>query len=464
VTRLPADPSSESIAPARDNGMFRALRVRNFRIYASANLVSLTGTWMQRIGQDWLVLQLSHGSGVALGLVTALQFAPTLLLSMYGGVIADRYAKRRVLVITQSLMGVLALVLGILVATDGVALWHVFVLAGGLGAVSAIDAPVRQAFVSEMVGPALLANAVGLNSTIFNGARLVGPSIAGLVIGASGGNTAPAFFVNAASFAFTIAALAGMRVAELSPSRPVARGKGQLREGVSYTWAHPDLVLAMVLAFVIGTFGFNYQVTIALMSREVFHLGAEAFGLLSTVFAVGSLSGALLSTRRSTRPRQRFLVGSSIVFGLLTVVAGLMPSYLSFAILLVPTGAAALVFSVANNSFVQLGADPQMRGRVMALYFMCFMGGTPIGAPVIGWISENLGAPWGLILGGAVCVVAGVAAGLVLSRGRRVRLEARLAPPRIYLRVGPPAVASPPLRAAEEAVADQAPGVQAVNS
>jgi MFS family permease len=322
---------------------------------------------------------------------------------------------------------------------------------------------VRQAFVSEMVGPALLTNAVSLNSTIFNGARLVGPSIAGLLIGASGGNTAPAFFVNAASFAFTIAALAGMRAAELNPSRPVARGKGQLREGLAYTWAHPDLVLAMALAFVIGTFGFNYQVTIALMAREVFHLGAEAFGLLSTVFAIGSLSGALLSTRRSARPRQRFLVASSIVFGLLTVVAGLMPSYASFAVLLVPTGAAALVFSVANNSFVQLGADPQMRGRVMALYFMCFMGGTPIGAPVIGWISEHLGAPWGLILGGAVCVVAGVAAGAVLSRGRRVRLEAGLAPPRLRLRVGPPAVPSSSLRAAEEAVADRAPGVQAVN-
>jgi MFS family permease len=461
VTRLPTDHSTGAAAPAPDNGMFRALRVRNFRMYASANLVSLTGTWMQRIGQDWLVLQLSHDSGVALGLITALQFAPSLFLSMYGGVLADRYAKRRVLVITQALMGLLALVLAILVATGGVALWHVFVLAAGLGAVSAVDAPVRQAFVSEMVGPGLLTNAVGLNSTIFNGARLIGPSIAGLVIGASGGDTAPAFFVNAASFAFTIAAIAGMRAADLNPSRPVARGKGQLREGLSYTWAHPDLVLAMVLAFVIGTFGFNYQVTIALMSREEFHLGAGAFGLLSTVFAVGSLSGALLSTRRSVRPRQRFLVGSSIVFGLFTVVAGLMPSFASFAVLLVPTGAAALVFSVANNSFVQLGADPQMRGRVMALYFMCFMGGTPIGAPLIGWISEHLGAPWGLILGGAVCVVAGLTAAAFLARGRPVRLEARLTPPRLYLRVGPAAVASPPLRAAEEVVADRAPGVQA---
>src|SRR4051794_40776409 len=202
--------------------MFRALHVRNFRLYASANLVSQTGTWMQRIGQDWLVLQLSHGSGVALGLITALQFGPTLLLSMYGGMLADRYDKRRLLQLTQAAMGVLAVVLGVLVGTGAVALWHVFVLAAGLGAVGAIDAPVRQAFVSEMVGPDLLTNAVGLNSTIFNGARLVGPSIAGLLIGASGGNTAPAFFVNAASFAFTIAALAGMRVSELRPSRPVA--------------------------------------------------------------------------------------------------------------------------------------------------------------------------------------------------------------------------------------------------
>src|SRR5215212_8231978 len=420
--------------------MFRSLRVHNFRLYASANLLSNTGTWMQRIGQDWLVLQLSGGSGVALGLITALQFGPTLVLSMYGGILADRYAKRRVLVITQALMGVLALLLGILVATGGVALWHVFVLAGGLGAVSAIDAPVRQAFVSEMVGPGLLGNAVSLNSTIFNGARLVGPALAGLLIGASGGNTAPAFFVNAASFAFTIGALAGLRIEELRPSPPVARAAGQLRAGLAYTWAHPDLMLAMVLAFVLGTFGFNYQVTIALMAREVFDLGAEAFGLLSTCFAVGSLTGALLSTRRSARPRQFFLVVSAVVFGLFTVACGLMPGFVPFAAMLVPTGAAALVFSVANNSFVQLGVDPQMRGRVMALYFMCFLGGTPVGAPLIGLVSERLGAPWGLILGGAICVVAGLAAAAFLARGRRVRLEARLSPPRLQLRVGPTTV------------------------
>ena len=418
---------------ATDGGTFGSLRVRNYRVYASANLVSLTGTWMQRIGQDWLVLQLSGDDGVALGLVTALQFGPTLLLGMYGGVLADRYAKRRVLLATQTLMGLVALVLGLLVASDAIALWHVFVLAAALGSVSAIDAPVRQAFVPEMVGPDLLTNAVSLNSTIFNSARLIGPAVAGLVIGAASGDTAPAFLVNAASFAFTIGALLAMRPGELHPSRPVARARGQLREGLAYVWSRPDLRLAMGLALVLGTFTFNSQVTIALMAREVFGLGAEAFGLLTTCFAVGSLSGALLSTRRTRRPRQRFLVGAAVVFGLASIACGLMPTYWSFAVLLVPTGAAGLVFSVATNSFVQLGVDPQLRGRVMALYFTCFMGGTPVGAPLIGWVAERWGAPWGFVLGGVVAVAAGAGAAGWLARGRRVRLEAGVVPPRLQL-------------------------------
>ncbi|HYO37563.1 MAG TPA: MFS transporter [Geodermatophilus sp.] len=414
MTPTAADPR------AAGHGTFRSLRLHNFRLYASANLVSLTGTWMQRIGQDWLVLQLSGGSGVALGLVTALQFGPTLLLGPYGGVLADRSDKRRLLVCSQALMGLLALVLAVLVATDAVALWHVLALAAGLGSVSALDAPARQAFVSEMVGRDLLPNAVGLNSAIFNGARLIGPAIAGLLIGASGGDTAPAFAVNAASFAVTIGALLAMRPDELRRSDPVARARGQLRAGLAYTWGRADLRLAMVLAFVIGTFGFNFQVTIALMAREVLGLGAEGFGLLSTAFAVGSLTGALVSTRRTERPRQRFLLVSAAVFGLLTVACGLVPGTWPFALLLVPTGAAALLFSVANNSFVQLGADPQMRGRVMALYFTCFLGGTPLGAPLIGWVSEHLGARWGFVLGGGVVVLAAAGSALALARGRRV--------------------------------------------
>jgi MFS family permease len=344
---------------------------------------------------------------VALGLITALQFGPS-LLSMVGGVLADRYDKRRMLMVTQALMGVLALVLGVLVASDVVALWHVFVLAGGLGVVAAVDVPIRQSFVSELVGTALVTNAVSLNSTIFNGARLVGPAVAGSLIAAAGGDTAPAFFINAASFLVTLFALGSMRADQLHPSPPVARAPGQLREGLRYAWAHPDLRLAMAIAFVTGTFGFNFQVTIALMARVEFGLGAAAFGLLSTAFAVGSLAGALLSARRTARPTPRFLVAALLVFGVLTVVSGLMPTHLAFAALLVPTGAAALVFSVANNTFVQLGVDPQMRGRVMALYFMCFLGGTPVGAPLIGWLGEHLGAPWSLVVGGAVVVAAGL--------------------------------------------------------
>ena len=441
--------------------MFRALAVHNFRLYVSANLVSMTGTWMQRIGQDWLVLQLSGGSGTALGVVTALQFAPTLALSFYGGLLADRYDKRRMLMVTQAVLGVLALALAVLVATGGIALWQVFALALALGVVSSLDTPARQSFVSEMVGPALLGNAVSLNSTVFNGARLVGPAVAGGVIAASGGNTAPAFFVNAASFAATIVALALMRDAELQHSVPVARARGQLRAALTYTRAHPDLQLAMVLAFVVGTFGFNSQITIALMAREVFGLGAGAFGLLSTAFAVGSLSGALVSTRRDARPLQRFLLLAAIAFGALTVVSGLMPTQWSYALLLVPCGAAGLVFSVACNSFVQLGVEPQMRGRILALYFMCFMGGTPVGAPLIGWVSQHLGARWGLVSSGLVVVVVAAAVGAVLSRGRHVRVEAHVAPPSVRLHVDPlPVAAVAPAQVApavEEADAE-APG------
>jgi MFS family permease len=434
--------------------MFGALRVRNFRLYVSANLVSQIGTWMQRIGQDWLVLQLSGSSGVALGITTALQFGPTLLFSFYGGVLADRHDKRRVLILTQGVMGVLALALGLLVTTDGIALWHVYVFAAALGVVSSLDTPARQSFVSEMVGPEYLANAVSLNSTAFNAARLIGPAVAGALIAASGGSTAPAFLVNAASFAFTIASLLGMRAGELRPSTPVARARGQLRAALVYTRRHQDLQLAMLLAFLIGTFGFNSQITIALMAREVFGLGAGAFGLLSTCYAIGSLSGALLSTRRSTRPLQRFLILSAAVFGVLLVVTGLMRDYTAFAVLLVPTGAAALIFSVACNSFVQLGVEPQMRGRILALYFMAFMGGTPVGAPVIGWVSERFGAPWGLIGGGLVCIVGAVGAGAVLARGRRVRVEVHVVPPSVHLRVpatstaAAPAADAPPDRVA----------------
>ncbi len=419
--------------PAAAAGAFRSLRIRNFRLYAGANLVNNTGTWMQRIAQDWLVLQLS-GSGLALGVVTALQFAPILVLSLYGGMLADRYDKRRLMMLTQATMGLAALVLGLLVLTDSVALWHVFVIAGSLGVAAAMDMPIRQSFASEIVGTDNLSNAVSLNSAIFNAARLVGPAIAGLMIAAAGDDTGPVFLLNAGSYVVTILALRFMRTAELQPSPEVPRGRGQLRAAVSYVNSHPDIKAALLLVFVVGTFGLNFQITMALMVTDVYGKGAEAFGLLSTAFAAGSLSGALLSTRRAGRPRQRTLYIAALLFGLLEVAAGLMPVYLSFAILLIPTGAAALTFMVAANSFVQLGIDPTMRGRVMALYFMAFMGGTPVGAPVVGWIGETLGAPVGLIAGGGIVAVAALALALIGIRQRGLRVQARVFPrPRVSL-------------------------------
>ncbi|MDQ3504591.1 MAG: MFS transporter, partial [Actinomycetota bacterium] len=356
--------------------------------------------------------------------------------SLYGGMLADRYDKRRLMMLTQATMGLAALVLGLLVLTDSVALWHVFVIAGSLGVAAAMDMPIRQSFASEIVGTDNLSNAVSLNSAIFNAARLVGPAIAGLMIAAAGDDTGPVFLLNAGSYVVTILALRLMRTAELQRSPEVPRGRGQLRAAVSYVNSHPDIKAALLLVFVVGTFGLNFQITMALMVTDVYGKGAEAFGLLSTAFAAGSLSGALLSTRRAGRPRQRTLYIAALLFGLLEVAAGLMPVYLSFAILLIPTGAAALTFMVAANSFVQLGIDPTMRGRVMALYFMAFMGGTPVGAPVVGWIGETLGAPVGLIAGGGIVAVAALALALIGIRQRGLRVQARVFP-RPQVSLGP---------------------------
>ena len=362
--------------------MFRSLRVRNYRLFASGQIVSLTGTWMQRVAQDWLVLNLSHNSGTALGVVTALQFTPTLLLGLWGGVLADRYDKRRLLLVTQSTMGLLALVLGLLDASGVVTLWQVFALAALLGVSNAVDVPVRQAFVVEMVGQDELTNAVSLNSATFNSARIIGPAVAGLMINWVG--TGPVFFVNAASVAAVLVGLVMMRPAELYRAPVVARARGQLREGIRYVRSRADLVVPMVLVFIVGTFGLNFQITLALMTKQVFGLGAGAYGMLSTSLAVGSLTGALMSTRRRSRPRLRMLVLAATAFGLVETLAGVMPSYATLALMLVPAGATALTFTIAANSTVQMGSEPTMRGRVMALYLLCFLGGTPVGAPMIG--------------------------------------------------------------------------------
>ncbi|MDR0342542.1 MAG: MFS transporter, partial [Nocardiopsaceae bacterium] len=338
---------------------FRSLGTRNYRLYAAGQVVSNTGTWMQRVAQDWLVLQLTHGSGTALGIATGLQFAPQLLFSLWGGIIADRYPKRSILLATQALMGMLALVLGVLALTGLVRVWQVYLLAFALGMVSVVDNPTRQTFAAEMVGRDGVANAIALNSATFNLARITGPAVAGLVISAVG--TPVAFLLNAASYGAVLAGLKLMRPSELHQVDRPPRARGQLREALRYVRARPSLWVTMGLVFFVATFGMNFQVTTALMSREVFHTGAGAFGLASTMYAVGALGGALLAARRS-RPGMRLLIGSGLAFGALEVVTGLMPGFWSFLLTLVPTGLVLLMFTTTANSATQLSSTASVRG------------------------------------------------------------------------------------------------------
>ena len=414
---------------------FRSLRIRNYRLFAFGQVVSLTGTWAQRIAQDWLVLELSHNSGVALGITTGLQFLPVLLFGLWGGVLADRYDKRRMLIAVLSVMALLALLLAGLDLSGAVQLWHVFVLAFALGLTSAVETPVRQAFIVEIVGPEDLGNAVGLNSASFNSARIVGPAVAGLVITAAG--TGWVFLGNAVSFVFVIASLVAMRVEELNPVQRLVKAKGQVREGLSYVRSRPNLLVPMVLVAVIGMFGLNFQITLALVAKETFCRGAGSYGLLTSALAAGSLVGALRSAGRSGRPPTRLLFGSALAFGLLEVLVGLAPTFTVMAVLLVPTGVAVLTFSTTANAMVQLGSDPALRGRVMALFVLVFLGGTPIGAPIVGWLAETFGPRSSLVAGGAICAVASVWAALWLARASSLVATVHLVRRRPHIHVRP---------------------------
>jgi MFS family permease len=398
---------------------FVALSDRNFRLFASGQLVSNTGTWMQRVAQDWLVLTLTGGSGTALGITTALQFLPLLLLSLWGGVIADRLPKRPVLIVTQAVMGLQALTLGLLVITGSAQVWQVYVLAFLLGLAAAVDTPVRQSFTSEMVEGPRLPNAVALGSATFNLGRVIGPAVAGVLISAVG--TGPVFVINAASYLAVIAGLLLMRTDELHPARRTTRAPGQLREGLRYVWRRRDLLLVVIVVGAVGTFGFNFQITTALMATHVYHVGAREFGLLTTAFAVGSLAGALLSARRAgrtgTRPALRLVVLLAMGFSVLEVVAGLAPTYGTFFALLVPTGVLAIAFATSANQSLQLGADPGLRGRVMAIYTLVFVGGTPVGAPLVGWLAEVAGPRWSLVGGGLLTLACVCTAAFVLRPG-----------------------------------------------
>lgn len=403
---------------------FRALSVYNYRLYFVGSLVTNTGTWMQRVAQDWLVVEELEAGAVALGITTGLQFLPFLLVTPFAGVLADRYSKRLVLAITQSVMAVSALLLGILVVTGAVQLWHVYALALLMGIGAAVDSPARQSFVLEMVGRDNLTNAVGLNSSTFHGARVLGPALAGFIIAVSA--TGPVFFINFVSYGAVLLSLYLMRTAELEPAPRAERGPGLMREGLRYVRGRPDLQAVLLSVFAVGTFGMNFQMTSILMATDVFEKGPTEYGILGSIMAVGSLAGALIAARR-TRVRVRLVIGGGVVFSLLEIVVGLMPTYLTFAIMLVPLGLASLTFMTAANALVQLTVAPHLRGRVMALYMTIFMGGTPIGAPLIGWVGEEYGARWTLIGGGALSLLGIAIAALMLLRrsGMTVRTTFR---------------------------------------
>ncbi len=397
-----------------------SLHVRNYRIYATGSVVSNVGTWMGRVGQDWLVLtQLTNHSAGALGLVTGLQFLPFILLAPFTGMVADRFSKRHVLFATQSFLGVSALVLAALTLTGQVQLWHVYLIAFLQGVATALDNPARQSFVSEMVPKDRLSNAVALNSASFNLGRLVGPGVAGLVIAAFG--TGWALAVNGFSFAFVLASLVAMRGGDLTPA-PRAEGKGQIRQGIAYVRSRPDIMLVMGLVFVLGTFGMNFQITTALMATTEFHRGPTEYGLLGSIMAVGSLGGALLAARRKT-PRLRVLLVALTGFTVTAGLGALAPTYDLFALTLVPMGLAALTAMTTANAMVQLSVDPQMRGRVMALYMAVFMGGTPVGAPIVGWVGEAFGARWTIGLGAVAVGLSVVAVALLLVRRDNVQVS-----------------------------------------
>ncbi|RKP53776.1 MFS transporter [Pararobbsia silviterrae] len=389
------------------NTTFRSLRNANYRTWAAGALVSNVGTWMQRTAQDWLVLtQLTHHNASAVGTVMALQFGPQMLFLPLSGYAADHYDQRKMLFATQATMGVLALALGMLTITGAVQLWHVYVFAFLFGSAAAFDAPVRQTFVTQLVDEADLPNAVALNSTSFNAARMLGPAVAGLVIASVG--TGWAFTLNGLSFVAVLISLTRLRVSALHAQARARRARGSLLEGFRYVGARPDLLTILVMLFLIGTFGLNFPIFISTMAVRVFHADARGYGLLSSIMAVGTVSGALLAAGRK-RPSFAALSSGSLIFGLGCTVAAIAPQYWIFAASLVVIGAAALTFTNTSNSLMQLSTEPAMRGRVMALRIGVALGGTPIGAPIVGWVADHPGPRWALGVGAA----AGFASALV---------------------------------------------------
>ena len=401
---------------------FSSLHVRNYRLYFIGQVVSVSGSWMQRVAQSWLVLHLT-GSGVALGVASALQFLPILLFGAWAGLVADRMDKRRVLMVTQPLMGFLALILGVLTLTGLVQLWMVFVMALLLGAVTAVDNPARQSFVMELVGRRQVTNAVSLNSAVFTSARVVGPAIAGVLIAVVG--TGWCFVVNAASFGAVLTALVAMNAEQLERAQRPSRARGQLMEGLRFVWSRPDLSTPLALLAVVGTLALNFTVILPVLARDTFHGDASTYGTLFSVLGAGSLVGALFTASRR-EPSVPLLVGALGLFGLFMLGAAAAPTLPLEIAALIPMGLAAVAFQTTTNSLIQLRSEPALRGRVMALYSVVFLGTTPIGAPIVGWVAQHFGPRAGLGLGGTAVLAAALVA-LWLGTRRHV-FEARPRP------------------------------------
>jgi MFS family permease len=424
---------------ARLSRTFQSLQVRNFRLFATGLLIRSVGVWMMFIAQDWLVLDLSNNSATALGVVTALQFVPVLLLTLLSGRLADRYDKRLLLFIANGTWAVLALIMSVLVLTGVAQLWHIFVFAGLLGISGAIENPVRQSFASEMVGVTLLPNALALSAATFNTARVVGPAIAGVGIALL--DVGPIFLISALAALAPLFCLTRMRTAELYRETlpPIAeRNSARVVDGLRYVWRRPDLILPMALISIVGMSAFNFQLTLAALAKTVFHTGAASFGLFTTALAVGALAGALAGGSRRARPSVYIVILAGIVFGGFTVLVGVASAYWLVVLLLVPTGFFMIFFAQACNQRIQLGTDAAYRGRVMALWVLLFLGTNPVAAPVVGWVAEHFGAGTSIWLGGAISLTASMVALVWQLRRSESRLRVRLRP-NVRLQVVPAA-------------------------
>lgn len=400
---------------------FRSLSTPNYRIWAGGALVSNVGTWMQRTAQDWLVLtQLTHHDATAVGVVMGLQFGPQLLLLPWTGFAADHLDRRKLLMATQTAIGVMALALGILILTGRVQLWHVYVFAFVFGCATAFDSPASQTFVSELVGEADLSNAVALNSMSFSVARMVGPAFAGVLIASVGSGWV--FLINAASFAAVLCSLGLLRVGDLHRSGRAVRTRGSLAEGFRYVWERPDLRAILFMLFLIGTFGLNFPIFISTMSVTVFHAGAAQYGLLTSIMATGTVAGALLAAGRE-KPHFVLLPVGTAILGLGFALAAITPNYWLFGITLVIIGTSALTFTNSTKSLMQLSTAPVMRGRVMAIRLAIALGGAPVGAPVVGWIADRFGPRWALGVGAVSGFAAAIVAIHYLAKHRRLRMR-----------------------------------------